>query len=487
METTQTQNAPPSSNLNARQRKQVYMHSSIFDDGGPSSTSNYSTKSQDEVYQGLPLTGYGFNPELRVPNPADMKQTQNFGHNAVFPTNTQRKSHDYETQEIYNPQHRQNDMKMDNDDMRVIKSCPQHSASLPKEYWAYPDVFMSKKSDDRLGWKDIRNELTREGKNANKRQSARELKHYELSSSLFDQSRMQAQPKSDSKDVLLSSSAHFLHEDSSGKTNATSQAKADALSSTKRFRENLRVSENHGLQASALARDYNPATTEITEKEENPRRRSEKNFSDILGSNPEPRAKIVNRVEASSTQNCSWLDARSEICYRNKNPTAVQSGGEFPHERWKKELGSQIFEKTNSTTTTAGPAVRIDPTIRACYDTTDLMTTKSELARSQRKVPSVHTNGNQFLKSAFGRKQLNLSSNDINEAVGRPSRDVEQESEMAQTANIWKKAQENNNTTDLYEKQLNGVPLRQNINFNDHHSAARIKQFDLRGCGNILA
>jgi len=102
-------------------------------------------------------------------------------------------------------------------------------------------------------------------------------------------------------------------------------------------------------------------------------------------------------------------------------------------------------------------------------------------------VPSVHTNGNQFLKSAFGRKQFNLSSNDINEAVGRPSRDVKQESEMAQTANNWKKAEENNNTTDLYEKQLNGVPLRQNINFNDHHSAARIKQFDLRGCGNILA
>jgi len=448
------------------------------------------------IYQGLQNTSMAtrFKPELRVPNPADMKQTQNFGHNAVFPLNknSARPANSYQTQEIYNPQHRQpkiNDSKSDNDDMHVIKSCHENTTSLPKEYWACPDVFMKNKSEDsRTGWKDVRNEITREHKKG-ENQSARELKYYELSSSLFDKNRLKAQPATNTRGVLLSSSAHFLNEDSSGKVNTSCSRPntRDAQTSETRFRDNLRASNDTGFPVTAHEHEET-ISPRHDGGEENPRRRHEKNFSDILGGNTEPPAKIVNRVEATSTQNCSWLDARSEICYRNKNPHAIQSGGDCPQERKAENLQSKIFGQKDSSPPPA-PREPIDRGLRACFDTNELMTHKSELARSQRKVQGidVEANGNGFLKSAFGRKQLNLSSNDINRAVGKPARDIKKDN---QATYKWGKQQESRKGKDgcenLYEKQINGVPLRTEPNFKDHHSAARIKQLALHGSGNIL-
>merc|ERR1719335_1063362 len=79
--------------------------------------------------------------------------------------------------------------------------------------------------------------------------------------------------------------------------------------------------------------EYNP---------ENPRRRTEKNFSDIFGVNYGDRQPIMQRQEATATQSCGWLDARSEIASRNKNPL---SHG-VPESAWdkkQKEISSHVF------------------------------------------------------------------------------------------------------------------------------------------------
>eukprot|EP00397_Hematodinium_sp_SG-2012_P018726 GEMP01019195.1.p1 GENE.GEMP01019195.1~~GEMP01019195.1.p1 ORF type:complete len:456 (+),score=94.55 GEMP01019195.1:62-1429(+) len=396
--------------LNARQRKQVYMHSSIFEQGGPTTKSYYVPQNQENIYQHLHKgMKREFAPELHVPRPSDMKQTQNFGHNVVFPS---RMGQPHETNETYDPSHKPQYQRRDSDRMQIIKSHHEQTEAIPREQWACPDIFLKSRDEDtHLGWKDTRNELARDHSHSRDSVSARDLKYYELSSSLFDHKRLQAlNPKNGQKEAgeLQSSCAHFLSEDSSLKKSDCTPHSAE-----ERFQENLMAStESNIFPAANDHRSPSNRYGSLDEPQEDPRRRHEKNFSDIFGKAAPCPKKILVRGEATTSSNCSWLDSRAEISYRNKFPKAFLP--KSPTHRKEMELQSSIFPEHELQ----------DP---ADTHKMDAKAQKAELVKEEKEARSSVERA-----SAFGRKQLNLASAAFNgvgkfdsEAIAAPNQRYE--------------------------------------------------------------
>merc|ERR1719191_1629542 len=146
--------------LSARERKKVYMRSSIFDPEGPSVKNIYSRARQESVLAEVEKLEAAAkvppDPELlALPTPADMRLSQNEGHNTVFGPGTV--------------------------DLPSVHAT--HEENIPREYW---------KSDVNLHWADPRNELNRSRRTeeADTRVgvdiSAKERGAFEMSSELFD-------------------------------------------------------------------------------------------------------------------------------------------------------------------------------------------------------------------------------------------------------------------------------------------------------------
>jgi len=476
--------------LNARQRKQVYMHSSIFDDGPTNNkkgaNSTYHQENQTKIHKSIQeKEKLEFNPVLRVPNASDLKQTQNYGHSAVFPKEKIEEK-EYLSKEIYNPTKKPGnqvdsrnlephlvDSRHKGDVMQVVRHAKENREGIPREMWACPDVFLSKKKEDgRFGWKDERNQITRSVNRGDTNITANEAKHYELSSSLFDHDRLKSNPSTGppiQKRILLPSSAHFLAEDSSRATNALAPETSNAQT---RFHSNLEVSQESSIPVSR--HPMSPRQHAV----ENPRRRNEKNFSDLFESQMAPPKKVGQRSEASATQNCSWLDSRSEICFRNKNPTAVLTGEGKPNQKRAKELKSTYFEEKPDT-----PLEKQCPYVRSCYDTTGLMTQKSEIARSQR-TGNKSTEDSQ--KSAFQRKQNNLSSPSITTTMGSPQKYRSNNGVHGiKFQKHYQNIQNQNLTSVVPTCAVTGVQERPDMTIKIS-SPSQLQQLALRGSGNIL-
>merc|ERR1719221_489409 len=75
--------------LNARQRKQVFMHSEIFEADGPTPHSLYGPQRQSAVYEQIARVSSDMSArrraEVAMPSPADLKVTANAGHGVVQP------------------------------------------------------------------------------------------------------------------------------------------------------------------------------------------------------------------------------------------------------------------------------------------------------------------------------------------------------------------------------------------------------------------
>merc|ERR1719265_78884 len=121
--------------LTARQRKHVYMSSSIFDSQGPSTSSIYAPAQQQRIFEQIPKKKQPDETFLRtldLPAPSDMRQTQNRGHSAVL-----------------GPAHCLNSGPP-TEAIPVVRSNPDNN--IPQEYW---------KTDVNLSWSDPRNEMNR--------------------------------------------------------------------------------------------------------------------------------------------------------------------------------------------------------------------------------------------------------------------------------------------------------------------------------------
>lgn len=381
------------SGLTARQRKHVYMRSSIFDDEGPSVKNIYNSKNQASVLQEVErLEAQGKQPPdphiFDLPCPTDFRLSQNAGHNVVFGPGTEK--------------------------------CPEVHANkepaIPREYW---------KSDVNLHWADPRNELNRSRMReqtstggmavhptGDTEVTAKERNAFEQSSGLFDWERMTAMSTQHPHRELQSCSEHFL-------ANQTLAHKDEDLRPEQRMRINLEASTSSTFRG----RDGSPEAVVATPNEDPAgasRRRKEKNFSDIFGTHMPERTEVMHRSGATDSQSCSWLDARAEVEAREK-----AAGLESVHEkrfeernateRRLNELQSRVLLGSDE-----APAPDMGTRMqrrttdqrneRICWETNTLMEAGSELAR--REMGREFGNENQ---SAWARKCAEQASTNLGE------------------------------------------------------------------------
>jgi len=319
--------------LNARQRKQVYLHSAIFAEGGPDTQSVYSAERQGAVYQALEGNLRRNNldaPEITLPKPEDMRITEYSGHQGiVFPhgtsgfpeqprslaakTNAERLVHDGEIEQVVHSRGR--------------------DESIPREFWA---------TSVNLQWHDTRHEQCRGRGLDRPAPSARDHKFQELSSEVLGSQRLTQPSTTSARRELLADTVDHLHLDSQRMGHRPLDADARA-----RSMQNLGGSTK-GLLPVADGSGFAPPSAEETAPENPanmPRRRQEKNFSDLfdaqMGERNPPRGK---REEILSTGNVSFLDARTEVASRNK--------GHWKHDesqtaanRKHLESSSQLFDR----------------------------------------------------------------------------------------------------------------------------------------------
>jgi hypothetical protein len=335
--------------ISARDRKKVYMRSSIFDPEGPSVKNIYSRTRQESVLAEVEKleTAAKVPPDpklLALPTPADMRLSQNEGHNTVFGPGTE--------------------------DLPSVHAL--HEESIPREYW---------KSDVNLHWADPRNELNR-AKHKPDPKNARGRAAYERSSELFDWERMTTLSTMHPAKEIQSCTEHFLGNDE--KVHQT-----DAKDAHGRLRMNLDES-----QESSFKRTNSPEPTKEIPNE-NPehfeRRRKEKNFSDIFECEMPERTKVKQRSGASESMSLSWLDARAEVEARERGALVGHTSEEVfekydPTERRLHELKSHIPIGANmppETETHKDLRTTDQSHERVCWETGTLLEAGSELARRE--------------------------------------------------------------------------------------------------------
>lgn len=391
--------------LSARQRKHVYMASSIFDPEGPTTKSIYGTERQKVIYNGLAKRGDAdkdpaFLKRLDLPQAADVRQTQNRGHNVVLqPTNTP-----------YQPDGRDFGIP-------VVHARPDHR--IPQEY---------ARSGVCLSWSDPRNELLRAhpgaGNVAAPAVTAQTRKTMELSSELFSHERMTNQSKA-AGEQLRPASENFLGVDSNINERTHANANGSIASARDRFCANLTDSRQSALASSQapagsapqdfrrdpkeVNRQLKKGSLEEAEPKEDPRRRGEKNFSDLFGAQMPERSQNHKRAELTASAACGWLDTRSEVAARNSNPHP-----DIPQaasDKKDKELRSRVFEEecrglpeSPRKMPVTAEEREVEQKERVCWTTTSLMSQASEVARRAQSRDFWRTN------SAHQRKLEEMSS-----------------------------------------------------------------------------
>jgi len=417
--------------LNARERKRVYMHSTIFDSGGPTSKSIYTQNQQNDIYQQL---GDSLKPReppsMNLPRPSDIQCTQNAGHGVVIPSNigvdrrgcpgqapptaTAASFQGYvprgSTPRISGPEV----LVTDGDPMPVLKAGGKDHSTIPQEFW---------QTSVNLQWHDPRNELSRQNKNRNKEMGAQELKLQEMSSEIFGKVRMKNSSTDRPGADLLSTEADYLQVDSALNPNLRQERNPEQqqVSAYDRFTQNLSSSNQNTMtkadQAAPPPMPYEEDPNTI------PRRRQEKNFSDLFGTQMGERREIRGREEVIGARTCSFLDTRSEIAARNKEhwrPGHSDVEGPDLKERPKvsnlrkeAERDSRVFDVTSPQKPRANTEeVEVTGNERACWDTKDIMQSGSEIARRGR-LKDFHVD-----QSPQDRRLVSLASQQVRRGIG---------------------------------------------------------------------
>lgn len=416
------------SELNARQRKHVYMHSTIFDPEGPSPNSVYAPGRQADIYKTVKQSSRRgapqHSPSMELPSPADIKCTQLRGSGCVQQSGCHHKQRwDAMAPSGYPSARspRQTDRQAIVNDGEVIPvvQASKSQEHIPKEFWA---------TSVKLQWHDTRNEMSRP-KNGNgvARQNVphHTMKRQELSSELFGKERQFGCSTEKPRKELMHVSADLIEFDSAldPKVRADrgpgDHQRLHARSAAERMKDNLTHSEHHPL-AHHNWREEQPEN--VSKADEDPtyleRRRGERNFSDMFGTKMgERRDTRGQREEVNATRTCSFLDPRSEIGNRNKGKWRVEE--QHPSKRKEAEVhNSRLFGyEENSRAVTQRPEHNETHHLeRSCWDTKDIMNTGSEIARRRRlkqfESDERHTHTD--------RKLDDLSSSQVRMGTGAP-------------------------------------------------------------------
>lgn len=375
--------------LTARQRKQVFMHSTIFDGESPHKNSVYGAKRQYELYDkvGNTLAKKEWEPNLHMPSPADLQCTQNAGHGVVMPSGS------------FTAKHIEA-----NEPMTVMQASKKGDA-IPKEFWA---------TSVKLEWSDPRNEISR-NKDGRKLDAAT-MKRHELSSQMFDTERNFDASTVSPKKELLAGTVGALKVDSS--LDKHNYAKADPVGKNKlqqnrrqdnansRYHRNLANSQFNTMKEPTD--DHIPLESATAPVADDPdtlyRRRTEKNFSDLFGTKMGERKKIDNRMEVTGSKNCSFLDSRSEIARRNENKWRPDDDDKAEGSRGGGDTVSKSREEM------------LADHERVCWDTRSIMDSGSEIARRSR----LKAFDDDPSRAAQHRKREDLSSSQVKEGLGAP-------------------------------------------------------------------
>mmetsp|Transcript_55251 Transcript_55251/g.160032 ORF Transcript_55251/g.160032 Transcript_55251/m.160032 type:complete len:451 (+) Transcript_55251:69-1421(+) len=368
--------------LNARQRKQVYLHSAIFAEGGPDTQSVYSAERQGAVYQALEGNLRRNNldaPEITLPKPEDMRITEYSGHQGiVFPhgtsgfpeqprslaakTNAERLVHDGEIEQVVHSRGR--------------------DESIPREFWA---------TSVNLQWHDTRHERCRSqvhDDDPRHGMGARERKQHQLSSEVLGHERLKGGPTAAARQDLFPDTCDQLQVDSRyvGSPHGEDHALYDHHG---RAQHNLRCSGDafpaSSMEAAQLWQRGVPNEDPVHES----RRRQEKNFSDLfetqMGSRQEVRG---HREEMLAASGCRCMDSRSEIAVRNMGHWRDEAPATAEGRR-EAQITSHLFDHR------APPRVPLDPEYardseleRAAWEAKDCMEIKVEVAH--RRVAGDH-------------------------------------------------------------------------------------------------
>lgn len=152
-----------------------------------------------------------------------------------------------------------------------------------------------------------------------------------------------------------------------------------------RMQKNL-SSSNHNTMPVHEAAKEPPCLTQHGDDVGNmQRRRQEKNFSDLFGTQMGDRKEIRGqREEVLGTHGCSFLDTRGEIAQRNKDHWK-QAEHDSPARRKGAQLDSSLFEYQRPEKPPIDPELEeVHRQERSCWDSKDAMHSVMENARRTR-------------------------------------------------------------------------------------------------------
>lgn len=409
---------PPGARLlNSRERKQVYMHSTIFDPQGPSAKSLYAPNTQQMLADQIKarnVTPDWSQRDLSLPSPSDIQCTQNIGSNVVLPQERPapaRRAWEDNEEPLPARASSTNCLVADGQVIPVVRS-QKDPHSIPKEYRAV---------SVNLQWSDPRNELNRMKANRDGPvKGAAALKRQEFSSEIFDKPRLTQPSTTNPGHELLSSAGNFLQMDSAVDPHIKAEGRAkggNAEDSHGQFTKNLRVSHESTLNDN-LAQADRPENPPML-LEESGRRQCEKNYSDLFGTQMPARQQIKERNEVLATTNISVFDTKSEIAGRNKGRWNSKKEGDDPAIcgalRKEKDLSSNLFDQATPGKPDMHPEKKVvHRGERATWDTRDFMTANSEIARRGR-MQEFEDDG----RTALSRKFQELGSTNFRSGVGQ--------------------------------------------------------------------
>lgn len=436
------------------------MHSTIFAEGGGPSPDVYRQEDRQEVYAQLQKSLRAQNrsaPNMQLPSPADLRCTQNADHGVVIPGSHPREepaaSAEMSTPRM--PRTTGADYVVHDGEAQAVLHAKKrdNSAAIPKEFWA---------TSVNLQWHDMRHEQCRNRDSGRQGLSAQQHKRQEMSSAIFGQARNTeaSQSKRGARQDLLPESADHLKLDSTlqGNQGLIRQEAAAQDNCTERLYHNLADSRSNPMCQSAPparspAKDKvrlqpqgtNGACDLVLVPEEDratqPRRRGEKNFSDLFGAEMGERKNVRGqRAEVLASGNCSFLDSRGEIAARNT--THWKGDGEDAAGRKQHQTSSHLFNYERPPPPPVQPeAARVQRDEGACWEVKDTMQSGSEIARRRRlkdhqrdfedrEGVTHHTRKQELLGSAQVRRNMGYAQTSPRAATGG----YPQQQQRAQTA-----------------------------------------------------
>lgn len=403
--------------MSARQRKQVYMSSSLFETGGAPTTPVYNVTRQADIHGQLkhclsvPPRKQG--AEIRLPSPRDCKLTVNAGHGGAILPSDQRECSNERTRFGGQADPEAGTYGTTLASLRLIRAA--EDGAIPKEF---------KATHTNLNWMDTRSESAtlRRGQDfhtARKTMDASTLKRQELSSEVFGARHVEVSPRRrKDSEVNESGSALEARRPVSARVRAhLNLAGSDAtlFSSRPQFARSV----SPPIDRTNLWGEAEDSITRV-------RRRTERNYSDIFGSASASTSRRKGpREEILSTSKCSWLDQAAEVASRNlsrRSPSPTPSGGLMGASEESKgyvTVWDPPWVDTGDRRETSPHERLVHKQERACWDTTTLMDCSSEITRRNRE--RVYRDGSPAKSpstSAAHRKRVELASGQFRQGTG---------------------------------------------------------------------